>query len=181
MGHASSFEHEPPDGLRVGAFADYQWPADADLAELFRGLTRTLQTSLAIQRGVLIVREQSAARLLAVSTFERGAVRKNLSMCIPDSASFFEQVAGDGNLFTDDYYGLFSGNSFEKRLLIGDDTKSYAVVPLKCDGRVVGLLAFSSTEQAAFTAVEEGLLSGLTDRLAAHISRGQTLSSGDSR
>ncbi len=150
---------------------DRWWPADDDPADLFINLTRKLCDHLEIARGILIIRDAIGARLVAVSTFENGCIRKNLSLRVPESSSFFEHVAGDGKPFTDEYYGLFSGNSFEKRLLIGDDTRSYAVLPLNHDGRIVGLLAFSSSEPAAFATVEEGCLGDIADRLAAHISR----------
>jgi GAF domain-containing protein len=162
---------EETDRAPIDFSVDRWWSADDDPADLFINLTRKLCDHLEISRGILIVRDEFGARLVAVSTFEDGCIRKNLSLQVPESSSFFEHVAGDGRPFTDEYYGMFSGNSFEKRLLLGDDTRSYAILPLNHDGKIVGLLALSSAEPAAFATVEEGFLGNIADKLAAHINR----------
>jgi hypothetical protein len=148
---------------------DADWPPQSDLSEIFTGLTRDLLNSYPISRGVLLVKAGDAARFLAVSTWNEGRVRRNLSLRLPSNSSLFEKIAESGQVYTENFCALFSGNTFERNLLIGDKTKSYVVQPLKLEGAVVGLVGYSSDKPTAFVTFEEGALSGISSRLAARI------------
>jgi GAF domain-containing protein len=148
---------------------DARWPLDSDLTEVFSALTRELQNLYEFDRAVLLIRENGNTRFTAVSTWDNGRLRRNLTVVIPGESSLFEKIAETGRIYSEEYCGLFSGNPFERDLLFTDGTQSYALQPLKYDGEVVGLIGFSSTEPSAFATFEEGALSRIADQLARRI------------
>ncbi len=148
---------------------DAVWPGDADLSDIFLGLTRQLQEFYQISRGVLLLKESEATRFVAVSTWNNGRTRKNLTLRIPSVSSLFEKVAEHGQVFSESFCDLFSGNSFERNLLIDDSAQSYVLHPLKCDGEVVGLIAYSSDNPTVFTTFEDGALCQVADQMARRV------------
>lgn len=139
--------------------------AALDPAEEFFRLTRALQERYDIRKAVLIVKEKETSRFCAVASFNDGRTRKNLSLRLPGHSSLFLKVADHRTIFTESYCDLFSGNSFERNLLLDDECRSYAILPLTCDGHVVGILGFSSDSPSTFVTFEEGAV----DRAAAHL------------
>ena len=119
----------------------------------------------------MILRRPGSNKLAAVSTWHNGLVREGLSINLPDESSLFSKVAAEGRLFTDDFFGIFSGNFFERKLLLDDDSRSFVLQPLKSDGRVLGLLGYSSRKPMAFVTFEEGALDDICDRLGSIIEK----------
>ena len=148
---------------------DRQWAADADLSDIFIDLTSELQNHYHISRGLLLLKDQGSTRFIAVSTWNNGRTRKNLSLRIPSVSSLFEKVAEHGQVFSESFCDLFSGNSFERNLLIDDSAQSYVLQPLKLCGEVVGLIAYSSEDPTVFTTFEDGALADVANQLAQRI------------
>ncbi len=128
----------------------------ADLTEMFSALTRELRKKYAIHKGVLVLRNENNHRLAAVTTWNNGAVRDGLTVNLPPESSLFEKVAEHGSVYTEDFCDAFSGNFFERKLLLENESRSFVVQPLKIDGEVVGLIGYSSEEPTAFAMFEEG-------------------------
>lgn len=139
---------------------------DARISELFSELTRRLEVKYDITKGVLVLRNLNDDAFSAVSTWHNGEVLDGLKISLPNDASLFEQVARDGRVFSDSYYGMFSGNFFEKKLLVDDTTRSYVLHPLKHEGQIIGMIGYSSGKESAFTMIEEGALQNVTNELA---------------
>ncbi len=144
-----------------------------NLSEIFFELTRYLTETYAIDRGVLILRQEQPCRLSAVSTWKDGLGCDGLELRLPSDSSLFEQVARHGQVYTEQFCGAFSGNFFERRLLLNKDSRSFVVQPLRSEGCVVGLLAYSSESVAAFTMFEEGALDGIAAELGFVIASGR--------
>lgn len=125
-------------------------------SEAFFELTKRLSSRFSINKAVLLLRADAGAPLAAVSTWKNGQVREGLSIRLPSESSLFEIVAGQGDVYTENFCNGFSGNFFERKLLLEDDSRSFVIQPLKHDGAVIGLLGFSSDEPTAFTMFEEG-------------------------
>lgn len=142
---------------------------DARLSESFFALTRWLRRIYAIDRGVLVIRSESGPRLSAISTWRDGQAREGLSLNLPLDSSLFEKVAEHGQVYTEDFCGAFSGNFFERKLLLDDDSRSFVVQPLKSEGRVLGLLGYSSRQPTAFAMLEEGTLDDMASEFGAII------------
>jgi len=147
------------------------WPEDTGLSEIFIGLTRRLQNFYTIKKGVLILNEPAATRFIATATWNNGKSRKNLSIKIPGVSSLFEKIAEFGRVYTNNFCHFFDGNSFERNLLLDEETQSFAIQPLKHEAEVVGLLGFSSDRPMAFVTFEEGLLDNIARQFARRISR----------
>ncbi len=164
------------DSRRAGFDYDIEllWPPDASLSDIFVGLTTELQRYYPISRGILLLREEKATQFIAVSTWNSGKTRKNLSLRIPSVSSLFEKVAEHGQVFSESFCDLFSGNSFERNLLIDDAAQSYVLQPLKRDAEVVGLIAYSSDCPTVFTTFEDGALQNVAQQMAQRIRRGET-------
>lgn len=154
------------DSDRVARISD-----DTPLSEAFHTLTDHLRRDYNIDKGVLVLRHNEGRQLAAVSTWHKGSVRDGLRLNLPVEASLFEQVARQGHVYTEDYCDSFSGNFFERKLLLDDDSRSFVLQPLKSDGRVLGLLGYSSREPMAFVTFEEGALDTISARLGSIIER----------
>ncbi len=142
---------------------------DARLAESFFALTRRLRKTYAIDRGVLVIRNEGGPRLSAISTWRDGQTREGLSLNLPLDSSLFEKVAEHGQVYTEDFCGAFSGNFFERKLFLDEDSRSFVVQPLKSEGRVLGLLGYSSRQPTAFAMLEEGALDDMATEFGAII------------
>lgn len=140
---------------------------EVTVGDVFSEFTRRLQEKYDINRGVLILCKPGSSKLAAVSTWHNGAVHDGLSINLPDESSLFAKVAEEGHLYTDDFYGVFSGNFFERKLLLDENSRSFALHPLKRDGRVIGLVGYSSEKPTAFSVFEEGVLQDAVDQMSA--------------
>ncbi|MFH1373784.1 MAG: GAF domain-containing protein [bacterium] len=143
------------------------------LSVIFFELTRYLTETYAIDKGVLILRQEQPCRLSAVSTWKDGLGCDGLELRLPSDSSLFEQVAQHGQVYTEQFCGAFSGNFYEHRLLLNKDSRSFVVQPLRSEGCVVGLLAYSSENVAAFTMFEEGALDDFAAELGFVIASGR--------
>ncbi len=144
---------------------------DTPLSEVFHALTDRLRKEYDIDKGVLVLRNDEGRQLAAVSTWHHGIARDGLRLNLPVDASLFEKVAEQGHIYTEDFCESFSGNFFERKLLLDDDSRSFVLQPLKSDGRVLGLLGYSSRKPMAFVTFEEGALDDICDRLGAIIEK----------
>ena len=142
---------------------------EIDLSDRFSELTRQLLCKFDIKKGVLVVRRPVDEQLAAISTWQSGVTRDGLTITLPTDTSLFDRVAKQGQTYAEDFCDSFSGNFFERRLLLDDDSRSFVVHPLKHEGKVVGLVAFSSHEPTAFAMFEEGDIDHLTRIFAGHV------------
>jgi hypothetical protein len=141
----------------------------ARLSDEFTHLTTELRREYPIDKGVLVVRNERSRQLAAISTYRDGVVRAGLRLNLPAESSLFEKVAEHGDVYTEDFCESFSGNFFERKLLLEDDSRSFVVHPLKSQGRVLGLLAYSSRLPTAFAMFSEGAAIEKADALGAMI------------
>lgn len=144
---------------------------ETPLAEAFHTLTDQLLKEYDIDKGVLVLRPDAGRQLAAVSTWHRGIMRDGLRLNLPIETSLFEKVAEQGHVYTEDFCESFSGNFFERKLLLDDDSRSFVLQPLKCEGRVLGLLGYSSRKPMAFVTFEEGALDAICKQLGSIIGR----------
>jgi hypothetical protein len=131
---------------------------DTGPSDAFFELTNRLASRFNISKAVLLLRPHTEAPFAAVSTWKKGQIREGLSIKLPSESSLFEIVAGHGDVYTENFCNGFSGNFFERKLLLEDDSRSFVIQPLKHEGAVIGLLGFSSEEPTAFTMFEEGVV-----------------------
>lgn len=143
----------------------------SDLSKTFFSITRELSKKYDIDKGVLVLRHDQDGKLAAISTWQRGLARDGLALNLPTDSSLLEKVAEDGRVYTEEFSGSFSGNFFERKLLLDDDTRSFVVQPLKSEGRVLGLMGFSSAQPCAFAMFEEGTIDNVAEELGSLIER----------
>lgn len=146
-------------------------PPDISITELFSEITRRLEVKYSIDKGVLVIKNDAENCFAAVSTWKKGELRDGLSINLPNDSSLFARVADDGIVYTEEFSGIFSGNFFERKLLLEDDTKSYVLHPLKFEGKVIGLVGYSSAEPTSFTMFEQGAIVNITDQFAEIITK----------
>ena len=139
-------------------------------SELFFVLTEFLKERYSINKSIFVIKE-SESTLLAISTWNNGQRNEGLSLNLPHTQSLFEKVMEHGRIYTEFYSDSFSGNFFERKLLLDDDSKSFALHPLNCDGRIIGLIGFSSDNPSAFAMLEEGDSVEVLNRFAELISK----------
>ena len=138
-------------------------------SELFFVLTEFLKERYSINKSVLVIKEPNLV-LSAISTWSNGQRNEGLSLNLPHTKSLFEKVMEHGRLYTEFYSDSFSGNFFERKLLLDDNSKSFALQPLNCDGKIIGLIGFSSDDAGAFSMLEEDDSEEILNRFAELIS-----------
>ena len=136
-------------------------------SEVFLELTRRLNRYYSITRGALILK--NGDHLTAVSTWRHGIGADGLGVNLPNNASLFEKVVEGGQTYSESFVGAFSGNFFERKLLLDETTQAFVLQPLKVGGEVIGLIGFSSADPDAFALFEDGVLDEVADSLAARI------------
>ena len=144
---------------------------NAELPDVFAELTRTIRRRYAIDKGVLVLRQEETNHLSAISTWEKGSVRTGLALTLPVESSLFEKVARSGEVYGNYAAATFNGNFFEQKLLLGPSSKSFVLQPLSVRGQVVGLIGYSSRDEDAFTDFVDGLFDGIAAQLAAMVDR----------
>ena len=133
-------------------------PARSHMYELFVETTSSVNRYIPLQRAVLVAVGRHYRDLLAIAGWRCDSEddgTRSLSLRLPVEESLFAQVAAQRFGFSDDYFGLFSGNSVERKLLLDGNTGgSYVIWPLRDDSSIVGLIGFSSDLPGAFTELE---------------------------
>ncbi|RME28781.1 MAG: hypothetical protein D6800_03500 [Candidatus Zixiibacteriota bacterium] len=144
---------------------DTTYPAETPPVDIFADLVRHLQSHYNISRGVLILREAEGTRYLVSALVSDTGERKHLSLLLPGGSSLIRQAAEDGGIYTENFFGLFDGSLFEKNLLIGPETESFMLHPVKYEGRVVGIVGLSSRTTDAFVTLDHGALEPVLTQL----------------
>jgi transcriptional regulator with GAF, ATPase, and Fis domain len=142
-----------------------------EILDLFQDLTRRLRVRFPIDRAVLIVGNRSHTEYRATACFAQGR-QQHLSLTLPGESSLLQQVAAGGCIYTESFCALFSGNDIERDLLLDGEAEALAIVPIKCDAVVVGLIGFSSHDPHAFSMFEEEALGSSPEALGQLISAG---------
>jgi len=141
-------------------------PDNVSLTDTFSEVSRRLKSDYEINKGVLLVRNTIDQTFSAISTWSNGKLRFGLTIKLPEESSLFIKVASDGNLYSENFIAKFSGNFFERKLLMDDFTQSFVLQPLKHEGEVVGMIGYSSAEPTTFAMFEEGILDDISAELA---------------
>ncbi len=159
---------KPPTRDLEQAFAHQQDPS-----EMFFEMIDSLKERYTLNKCVLILKH-GQEDLSAISTWSNGLRQDGLALNLPHKESLFEKALEDGRLYTENFSGLFSGNFFERKLLLDEQSRSFALRPLKSEGQVVGLVGFSSKNPTAFALMEDGdsveILNRFADKLYKQIS-----------
>lgn len=132
-------------------------PAHAHLHELFIETARCIHRYIPVHRAVLVAVGDHYRDLIVLAGWPdigSNAGARTLALRLPAENSLFAQVAAQRCGFSDDYFGLFSGNSLERQLLLDNITGSYVIWPLRIDASIVGLIGFSSELPGAFVELE---------------------------
>ena len=74
------------------------------LSEIFFALTSHLRETFEINKGVLILRQEQPTKFAAVSTWNNGLGRDGLALSLPRDSSLFEQVAEQGEVYTEHFF-----------------------------------------------------------------------------
>ena len=169
--HRETSRDSAPGGLgTVFAELEHSLAGITDPRAAFVQFSRLIERCLDIRKGFLALREGDQTRFLAVAGWKKDGPPRSLSLRLPNVASFFEKVAEDGKLYSEEIAEFFDGNTIERRLLFDEDTVSFMLRPLKFDGRLVGLLGYSSDAPEAFVTAESGALDPAFERFATTLS-----------
>ncbi len=142
---------------------------ETGITELFAEFTHKLRLKFRIHKGVLVLRRRPGEPLSAISTWNQGETLDGLSIKLPDQPSLFERVASAGRTYWENITDLFTGNFFEKKLLIDDSSQSFVLQPLRYDGEVIGLVGYSSDSSTDFSGFEEDDIQRTTNEFAEFI------------
>lgn len=140
------------------------------ISDRFVEISNKLSEMISINRSVLILNQRETNQLAAVSTWEKGAVRDGLTITLPSESSLLQKVANEGVAHTIENPNDFSGNFFEKKLLLNNESKSLIIQPLIEDDEVIGLLSLSSVSGELNNKKSQLIIQEATRQLASLIS-----------
>jgi len=126
-----------------------------ELSNLFGNLTDRLNSKYPINKGVLLLRLAKGEPLTVISLWEKGELKDGLLIKLPAKSSLFEQVIAHNQAYIEDFSASFSGNFFEKKLLLNEESKTFVLQPLRFQNNIFGLIGFSSETPLVFTVFEE--------------------------
>lgn len=142
---------------------------ETGISELFAEFTHKLRSKFNINKGVLVLRRRPGEALSAISTWNQGETLDGLSIKLPEQPSLFERVVEGGQTYWENITDLFTGNFFEKKLLIDESSQSFVLQPLRYDGEVIGLVGYSANDSTDFSRFEEDEVQRTTNEFAEYI------------
>lgn len=148
---------------------DHSLAECTDLETMFRSLSDGLVSRFAVKKGLLAACDGDGTRLMAVAAWREGRELRRLSLRLPQRSSFLQTILKQQASYTESYMSAFDGNHLERNLLLDDDSASYLIQPLRCDGCDVGVIAYSSDDPLAFVTIDETTFEWVTSRLAKHL------------
>ncbi|MDF1543955.1 MAG: hypothetical protein P1R58_02500 [bacterium] len=139
---------------------------DIDPTHSFEQLARRLSDQHQVNRGVMVIRNDSSNDLGVVSVWDESGIKSGLTLTLPSENSLFHQVVRDGRRYTLGNLNNFSGNFFERKLLLEEATSSMLLIPLTSREQVVGLIGFSSVRNKSLQEIVGEELLAETSALA---------------
>ena len=135
-----------------------------DIYKLFFLLTKKLSKFFSISRASLIVHSKLDGKLKAIAMKGDKGAHEGLALTLPEQNSLLYNILESGVPYIENYPQQFPGNFIEEKILIDSDTRSLAVLPIKDNGTLGGLICFASPVPYAFTMLEDGLLDDLMEK-----------------
>ena len=133
-----------------------------NIYKLFFSLCKKLNKLFSLSTAVLVVHSvrDNSLKVIAVKNSKHSP--EGISLTLPDQDSLLHSVFNDGSLHIDNSLEHFSGNFFEKKLLLGEEANSLAIIPINHDGNRIGLFCLASPRTNAFDLLDESLLRPVT-------------------
>ncbi len=138
------------------------------LDHLFFSLIKKLNKFFSISRAVLVVHSPRDEKLKAIALRGRKA-RQGLALTLPKRDSLLYTVFNKGDIYAENYSGIFKGNFIENKLLMIDKASSLVICPIRFKGRINALLCLTSQTLFAFNMFENGLLDSVLEQLGKFI------------
>jgi transcriptional regulator with GAF, ATPase, and Fis domain len=146
-------------------------PANSDIiTRLMRRLLAELDHYYPIEKASLALYDPVDDRLCISHLHHDGAFKTGLALALPDGRSLMYQILQQGFPVADNYPGHITAGVVEKKILLGDQTKSVLLVPLVHDGDRLGVLSLASPKESAFSIYLDGVGESMIRRFAGDLS-----------
>ncbi len=137
----------------------------------FFAVTKKLGKFFSISGAVLIVHSQKDDRLKVIALKGENYTREGLAISLPRSMSLLYDVFAGNEQYIENYPDGFPGNFVERKLILGEDTKSIMIYPTRHEGQPNGLICFASPVPYAFVLLENGNFDEISENIGKVINR----------
>ena len=135
-----------------------------NINRLFFSFIKKLNRFLPINRAALVI-YSNRDKVLKVIALKGETAREGLALTLPAGNSLLGRVYNSRATYIADTPFFFSGNFFERKVLIGPGTKSVLVTPIITGGKAYGLICLSSTKEFAFENYDSSILDRIFRKL----------------
>ncbi len=137
----------------------------------FFAITKKLSKFFSISGAVLIVHSKKDDCLKAIALKGDSYTREGLAISLPKTMSLLYDVFSDNEPYIENYPDGFPGNFVERKLILGEDTRSIIICPTRHEGRPNGLICFASPVPYAFVLFEDGNFDAMSEKIGSVIHR----------
>ncbi|MEP0829123.1 MAG: GAF domain-containing protein [bacterium] len=142
-----------------------------NIYKLFFSLYKKLKKHLSLSTAVLIVHSVRDNTLKVIAVKNSKHAPEGISLTLPDQDSLLHSVFRDGHPYIENNPDNFSGNFIERKLLLGEPSKSLAVFPIHNNGSRIGLICLVSTQAQAFDIIDQPLLNPLSSQFGQFLAK----------
>jgi hypothetical protein len=121
-----------------------------NIHKLFFAVAKKLAKIFPISTAILVTHSKQDNQLRIVDVKKAGYSAENLALIVPNRNSFLYMAYVNQEACHDFVPDIFDGNFLERKLLIDENTKTLAILPLNNDGYRAGLLCLASDRTSAF-------------------------------
>lgn len=136
-----------------------------NINKLFFSFIKKFNRHLPISRAALILHSAKDDTLKMIALKAERA-REGLTLTLPKENSLLYRVFRTNAIYTADYPFYFSGNFFERKILIDLETKSVLITPILTGGNNFGLVCLTSPQESAFKEYDEYTMERVFGKLA---------------
>lgn len=137
----------------------------------FFAITKKLSKFFSISGAVLIVHSQKDDCLKAIALKGENYSREGLAISLPRTMSLLYDIFSTNEQYIENYPDGFPGNFVERKLILGEDTRSIMICPTRCEGEPNGLICFASPVPYAFVLLGNGNFNEISEKIGAVINR----------
>jgi hypothetical protein len=129
-----------------------------NLRRLFFSFIKKLNRFCPVSKAILIVHSDSDEHLKVIAIKGEKSAHEGLTLTLPSDNSLLYSIFRSRVTYTAGNPFVFSGNFFERKLLLDGETKSLFVAPILLNGTAHGLVCLSSSNDGAFAEIDQGCL-----------------------
>jgi transcriptional regulator with GAF, ATPase, and Fis domain len=139
------------------------------ITRLMRRLIADLERYYPIEKAALAIYDRLRDRLCVSHLHYDGQFKTGLTLALPDRRSLMYQILQQGFPIADNYPQQITAGIVERKIILGERTRSVLIVPLIHDGDYLGVISLASPRESAFSLYLDGVGETMVARFVAEL------------